>query len=79
MDKIKKLAKKSGLGEVDVTRILAEDHLYKNHYPKKQLKNIEIDLDLKTAKMLDKITKALKVERGAVVSVAAQNYLRDAK
>lgn len=76
-DPIKKLAKKTKLSERDVVSILAEQHLIYNHY--KDLTEVQVNLEANTAKLLEKLCKILKVQPGAIVSIAAKNYLAQQK
>lgn len=74
-----KLAKKLDLGEDIVKRIILCNHKLNNFYTKKQLKTLNLNLDTRSYKLIDRIAKVLKVDRGAVISVALEDYIKDTK
>lgn len=67
MTKLQKISKKLNIPENEAKEIIVYNHELTNLISKNKLKEIELDLDMVSLKKINKIAKALKVDKDAVI------------
>ena len=71
------LAKKVGIPQEDAVSMILCHHEIEKLIPKSRLKKIKIDLDDDAMKMVQKISKGLKISTSAVIACTLIKYLDD--
>ena len=73
--KLEKICKKHKLDKKLAKEIIIAQHELNNFYKPKELKSLEINLDIELLKLISKYCKYLKVEESAVVSACLKEYI----
>jgi len=79
MKHLERLKKKLNMTEEQIIRVCAQEHFLKNIYKKKELKEVDIEINDNSIKLLSKITKSLKVSLDAVVASLLYEYIENQK
>ena len=75
MTKLQKISKKLNIPEKEAERIIIYNHELNNLIPKSTLKEVELEIDMVSRKKIDKIAKALKVDKDAVIGHMLKNFI----
>jgi hypothetical protein len=70
-------AAKAGINVDAALRIVAYQHELDNLMPKKMLKKVNFNMDLKSLQAIKKVSKALKVSNDAVIGSALIAYIEE--
>jgi hypothetical protein len=73
--RVEKAAKKAGVPLQEAIDMIVYDHELNFLIPKSKIKEIPLDLDLKTMRELRKIAKALNVSIDAVIGMAISSAM----
>ena len=79
MSKLEKLSDKFKLTEKEIRSIFAQEHMLRHFYPKKDLTNIDILFKGDSLDHINKICKALKVSKDAVVGGIMYERIKERK
>ena len=65
-----KIVSKLPISLEEAKEIIIYDHILNNYIPKRQLKHVDVNLNMNTQKLLAKLAKALKVSEDAIIGHA---------
>jgi len=77
MDRLQKISKKLKLNVEQLESIIVYNHELNNFIPKKELKKVALDLNLKSLKLVNKIAETLKVDKDAVIGYLLKEYIKE--